>query len=77
LIAAAQGHVWTLITGGLEKPNHTMTVVSMLHLTDGIQYRLVGPDTSAYPQAQVTQPSLEDGYVWLMKSSGQVVDAAF
>ncbi len=43
----------------------------MLHLTDGIQYRLVGPDASAYPQAQGVQPGLEDGYVWLMKSAGQ------
>lgn len=71
LIAAAQGHVWTLMTDSMEKPNHTLTVVSMLHLTDGIQYRLVGPDVSTYPQAQVTQPGLEDGYVWLMKRSGQ------
>jgi hypothetical protein len=46
-------------------------VISMLHLTDGIQYRLVGLDASAYPQAQVTQPGLEDGYVWLMKTVGQ------
>ena len=64
LITAAQGHVWTLTTDSLEKPDHAMTVISMLHLTDGIQYRLVGPDASAYPQAQVTQPGLEDGYVW-------------
>ncbi len=71
LIAAAQGHVWTLMTDSMEKPNHTLTVVSMLHLTDGIQYRLVGSDVSTYPQAQVTQPGLEDGYVWLMKRSGQ------
>jgi len=71
LITAAQGHVWTLTTDNPEKPDHAMTVISMLHLTDGIQYRLVGPDASAYPQAQVTQPGLEDGYVWLMKTAGQ------
>jgi ABC-2 type transport system ATP-binding protein len=71
LITAAQGHVWTLKTDSLEKPDHSMIVISMLHLTDGIQYRLVGQDASAYPQAQVTQPGLEDGYVWLMKTAGQ------
>ena len=71
LITAAQGHVWTLTTDSLEKPDGAMTVISMLHLTDGIQYRLVGPEASAYPQAQVTQPGLEDGYVWLMKTAGQ------
>lgn len=26
------------------------------------------------PQAQAVQPGLEDGYVWLMKSSGQEVN---
>jgi ABC-2 type transport system ATP-binding protein len=75
LIQAASGHVWMLTTSDAEKPDHELTVVSMLHLTDGIQYRLVGPDASAYPQAQVTQPGLEDGYVWLMKSAGHEVEA--
>jgi len=75
LINAAQGHVWILKTDSPEKPDHAMTVISMLHLTDGIQYRLVGPDASAYPQAEITQPGLEDGYVWLMKTAGQEGDA--
>ncbi len=74
LIADARGHVWTLTTDGTEKPDHAMTVVSMQHLTDGTQYRLVGHEASAYPQAQAAQPSLEDGYVWLMKSSGHEVE---
>jgi len=76
LIRAAGGHVWSFTTSGLEKPDHNMTVVSMMHLTDGIQYRLVGPDAVGYPQAQSVQPSLEDGYVWLMKGSGQEVDVS-
>ncbi len=74
VIEAAGGHVWSLTTSGLEKPNHDMTVVSMMHLTDGIQYRLVGRDATDYPQAQAVQPGLEDGYVWLMKRSGQEVE---
>jgi hypothetical protein len=48
----------------------------MLHLADGVQYRLVGPATVDYPNAQLTQPGLEDGYVWLMKSKGQKVEVA-
>jgi ABC-type multidrug transport system ATPase subunit len=75
LIEAARNHVWTLTMNGLDKPNHQMTVVSMMHLVDGIQYRLVGPDTEGYAQAQPVQPGLEDGYVWLMKAAGQEVDA--
>lgn len=72
LTQAANGHVWTLTTTGLEKPNHDLTVVSMLHLAEGTQYRLVGPSAEGYPAAQPVQPGLEDAYVWLMKSAGQV-----
>ena len=75
LTQAAAGHVWTLTCAGLEKPDHGLTVVSMLHLAEETQYRLVGSDLNAYPAAQSVQPGLEDGYVWLMKSVGQVVEA--
>jgi len=74
LMQAADGHVWILTTSATEKPNHDLTVVSMLHLAEGVQYRLVGPNVADYPQAKLTPPGLEDGYVWLMKSSGQTVD---
>lgn len=75
LTQAANGHVWTLTASGLEKPNHELTVVSMLHLAEGTQYRLVGESVSDYPTAQPVQPGLEDGYVWLMKNAGQAVEA--
>jgi ABC-type multidrug transport system ATPase subunit len=71
LTQAAAGHVWTLACSGLEKPDHGLTVVSMLHLAQETQYRLVGLSVEAYPAAQPVQPGLEDGYVWLMKSAGQ------
>jgi ABC-2 type transport system ATP-binding protein len=71
LTQAAADHVWTLTCSGLEKPDHGLTVVSMLHWAEETQYRLVGPDVEAYPAAQPVQPGLEDGYVWLMKSAGQ------
>ncbi len=74
LMNAAVGHVWTLTMSGLEKPNHDLTVVSMLHLAEGTQYRLVGPSANGYSAAQPAQPGLEDGYVWLMKSTKQTVD---
>jgi ABC-type multidrug transport system ATPase subunit len=75
LTQAADGHVWTLTCSGPEKPDHELTVVSMLHLAEGTQYRLVGSSAAAYPSAQPAQPGLEDGYVWLMKSAGQSIDA--
>jgi ABC-type multidrug transport system ATPase subunit len=71
LMTAAEGHVWMLTASGDEKPDHDLTVVSMLHLPEGIQYRLVGKDVVDFPAAQAARPGLEDGYVWLMKSTGQ------
>ncbi len=75
LTQAAAGHVWTLTAAGLEKPNHGLTIVSMLHLAEGTQYRLVGETADGHPAAQAVPPGLEDGYVWLMKSAGQSVEA--
>jgi ABC-2 type transport system ATP-binding protein len=60
LIRATTGHVWTLTTSGLEKPDHGLTIVSMLHLVEGTQYRLVGETAKSYPPAQPVQPGLED-----------------
>ena len=71
LMQAAEDHIWMLTTPGQQKPNHNLTVVSMLHLAEGVQYRLVGTSVADHPQAQPTPPGLEDGYVWLMKSTGQ------
>jgi hypothetical protein len=70
LTGGAEGRVWTVTTDSPRKPNNGLTVVSMLHLTDGVQYRLVGPNAEEYPEAKAAQPGLEDGYVWLMKSAG-------
>lgn len=73
LTQAAAGHVWLLTTTGLEKPDHGLTVVSMLHLAEGTQYRLVGESAMDHPNAHPVQPGLEDAYVWLMLSAGQAV----
>lgn len=75
LTQAAEGHVWTVNSANGRKPNNGMVVVSMLHLSDGVQYRLVGPAPHEYPDARVARPSLEDGYVWLMKHAGQHTEA--
>jgi ABC-type multidrug transport system ATPase subunit len=69
LTEAASGKVWSVTSSRLEEPEPGLTVVSMLHLTDGIQYRLVGSRPEAFPQAQAARPSLEDGYVCLMQQT--------
>lgn len=75
LIQAAQGHVWTVTTQQPRKPNNGHTVVSMLHLAKGVQYRLVGDAPDGDEGAQPTTPGLEDGYVWLMKNAGHSAEA--
>lgn len=74
LTQATTGHVWTLTSTNTEKPDHDLTVVSMLHLAEGIQYRMVGESAAAYPAAHPVQPGLEDGYVWLMKRAGHSIE---
>ncbi|MCA9931350.1 MAG: ABC transporter ATP-binding protein [Anaerolineales bacterium] len=65
LIAQARGKTWLITTTG-ERPNHHLTLVSTLQLQGGIQYRVLG-DPTAHANAQPIEPSLEDGYIWLMK----------
>jgi ABC-2 type transport system ATP-binding protein len=63
LSARARGHVWTINSSG-ERPDAGLTIVSTLQLQDTVQYRVLGD-----PQGQAAtpaEPSLEDGYLWLM-----------
>jgi ABC-type multidrug transport system ATPase subunit len=69
LMAQARGHVWTLLAGD-ERPNSGVTLVSSLQLQNGTQYRVLGAPDARY-QAQPAEPSLEDGYMWLMRSAAQ------
>lgn len=67
LTQMAVGHVWSITRAEGTKPDGNLTVVSTQHMPDGVKYRVVGPDTVAYPDAVAEAPSLEDGYMWLMK----------
>jgi ABC-2 type transport system ATP-binding protein len=66
LVHSARGRVWTVETSA-SRPEGDLAVVSTLHLGDRTQYRVVG-ERAPYPTAIATEPSLEDGYVWLMRS---------
>jgi ABC-type multidrug transport system ATPase subunit len=66
LIRKAEGHVWELTTTSTEKPDGGLTIVSMLHQSDGIRYRLVGEHQPADGSAKAVKPGLEDGYIRLM-----------
>jgi ABC-type multidrug transport system ATPase subunit len=69
LIGRARGHVWTINMSGASgasgaRPNGGVTVVSTLQLQDAVQYRVLGNPHEA--GAVAAEPSLEDGYMWLM-----------
>jgi ABC-2 type transport system ATP-binding protein len=72
LTAAAEGHVWTLALPAGEQPGQGCTVVSAMHLADGVRYRIVG---ACVPGAESVPPSLEDAYVWLMRTRTQAASA--
>jgi len=65
LISQARGNVWNIVTAG-ERPDSELIVISTLQLEDGVQFRVLG-DASAHRAAVPIEPSLEDGYIWLMQ----------
>jgi ABC-type multidrug transport system ATPase subunit len=73
LVEAARGKVWTVTTSG-GRPAGDVTVISTLHLGDRVQYRVVGERPPA-ADAQPLPPSLEDGYIWLMRDARTPVTA--
>ncbi len=67
LIDRARGQVWSLTTSG-ERPDSGLTIVSTMPAREGIQYRVLGKPGKQY-RARPADPSLEDGYIWLMQQS--------
>jgi ABC-type multidrug transport system ATPase subunit len=70
LMSAARGQVWNILSpdGNLAVDKHL--IVSSLQLAEGTQYRVLGTPDPATP-AQPVEPSLEDGYMWLMSQKGK------
>jgi len=66
LLRAAEGRVWTVSAPG-PAPEGEFTVVSALHLGEATQFRLVGARPLGVA-AEPATPSLEDGYVALMRA---------
>lgn len=67
LISQVRGLVWTILTKG-ESPDSDLVVVSTMNVQDGVQYRVVGKPSERYHPTPV-DPSLEDGYLWLMHAA--------
>lgn len=68
LIARARGHVWSVMMHNGDRPDPAWIVASTLQLQAGTQYRILG-DPDARLQAAPLEPSLEDGYLWLMREA--------
>ncbi len=66
VVQSARGRVWLTATQG-GKPEGNFTVVSTLNMGATIQYRVVG-ELAPQMQAAPVEPTLEDGYVWLMRA---------
>ncbi len=76
LIDATRDNVWIVSTTG-PKPEGDFTIVSTLNLGTSVQYRVVGKAAKpSQGQAAPTEPSLEDGYVWLMRSCREAASRA-
>jgi ABC-2 type transport system ATP-binding protein len=70
LIERARGFAWVITTE--KRPDDHLTIVSSLQLQHGVQYRVLG-DPNGYANATAVEPSLEDGYMWLMKQQTTLV----
>jgi ABC-type multidrug transport system ATPase subunit len=70
LIARARGQVWHIVTSG-ERPNNNLAMISTLQLAQGVQYRVLG-QPEPYYEATPVEPSLEDGYMCLMRQDESV-----
>jgi len=66
LIEEANGKVFEVETNGKDPEDH-FTVVATLHSEDVTSYQVVGGPPS-YLETHEVSPSLEDGYVWLMRT---------
>jgi ABC-2 type transport system ATP-binding protein len=70
LIGQARGKVWIVTTNGdrSSRPAGEITIVSTMHMETSVQYRVVGNlAPSDESEAVLTEPGLEDSYVWLMR----------
>jgi ABC-type multidrug transport system ATPase subunit len=70
LIAQASGQVWHITTQD-ETIDSNLSIVSMVQLETGTRYRVVGTPEAHY-QATPIEPSLEDGYIYVLQRTRAV-----
>jgi ABC-2 type transport system ATP-binding protein len=68
LTDSARGKVWTVLMRDDARPPSGLVIVSTRQVPDGTQYRVLG-EPGFDGRATATEPTLEDGYMWLMRQS--------
>jgi ABC-2 type transport system ATP-binding protein len=67
LIRNVQGKVWFVTTNG-EQPAGNVVIISSMQIQGGTQYRILADQKGEYP-GTLAEPTLEDGYIWLMNQA--------
>jgi ABC-2 type transport system ATP-binding protein len=67
LIRNVQGKVWFINTNG-EQPAGNAVIISSMQIQGGTQYRILADQKGEYP-GTLAEPTLEDGYIWLMNQT--------
>jgi ABC-2 type transport system ATP-binding protein len=62
-----RGKVWHITTDG-KRPDISVEIVSTMQIQNGMQYRVVSERIEGWSAVPV-EPSLEDGYIWLMRQA--------
>jgi ABC-2 type transport system ATP-binding protein len=65
LVDRVRGQAWTVLCRNGERPKAGLDIVSTRQVQGGARYRVLGEPGPGYEAAAV-EPSLEDGYIWLM-----------
>jgi ABC-2 type transport system ATP-binding protein len=68
LVARVRGNVWTILCRDGERPDANLVVVGTRQLQESTQYRVLGKPSPGQ-EATGTEPTLEDGYIWLMSQA--------
>ena len=66
LIDQARGKVSSVLITDGRRPPVNLAVVAAQQQATGVQYRVLG-DAAVMPGAVIVEPTLEDGYIWLMR----------
>lgn len=72
LIGCAQGKAWEVEVANYQ-PRAEAVVVASMRMAEGLRYRVLA-DEQPHRTARPVAPTIEDGYLWLMKMAGYCLE---